>query len=94
MLKQRELEPRMPKTPVQQGSGPCSVVLNAQVRAINHTQDKDKQCLLLLALRRPSQQTALSGTELPTPVSIRMTLLCKSQKQSAKAGPPRAREGP
>lgn len=67
----------MPKAPVQWGSGPCSVVLNAQVRAINHTQDKDKQCLLLLALCWLSQHTALSGTELPTPASIQMTLVCK-----------------
>lgn len=74
---QRGLKPRMLKTPVQRDSGPCSVVLNTQVRAINHTQDKDKQCLLLLVLRQLSQQTALSGIELPTPLSIQMTLLCK-----------------
>lgn len=61
-------------------AGPVAPVpwpLKAQIRTINHTQDKDRQCLPLLALCWLSQQATLTGTELPTPASIQMTLLCK-----------------
>lgn len=66
-------------TGVQDASGPCSVLwpLEAQVRTINLTEDKDRQGLVLLVLYLLTQQAALPVPELPAPASIQMTLLTK-----------------
>ena len=68
----------------QDASGPCSVLwpLEPQVRTISLTEDKDRPCLLLLALCLLTQQAALPVPELLVPASIQMT--------KAKAGIPRA----
>lgn len=66
-------------TGVQDASGPCFVLwpLEAQVRTINLTEDKDGQGLLLLVLCLLTQQAAWPVPEQPTPASIQMTLLAK-----------------